>query len=96
MPLANGMALPKAGVIAEQEGEVVASRIAAVLRDDEPQATYSGDVFCYLETGDGRASMAAGAFYADPPAVTISAPSTATLADKREFERSRLAAWFGG
>jgi len=89
------LALPKAGVFAHAHGEVIAHRIAAQLAGTAPSESFGGVGFCYLETGDGRASMAAGAFYADPPAVTISAPSAATLADKREFERSRLAAWFG-
>lgn len=95
MPLAGGLALPKAGVIAEQEGTVVADRIAARLRGHEPQTTYSGDVFCYVETGGGKAALAAGSFYSDPPSVTISEPSAEKLAEKQEFERSRLAAWFG-
>ena len=40
--------------------------------------------------------MAAGDFYAQPvPAVTISEPTAQQLEDKRQFERSHLAAWFG-
>jgi len=94
--LANGLALPKAGVIAASQGEVVAARIAATLAGRRPTATYAGDAFCYVETGLGRAAMAAGDFYAQPaPAVTISEPTAQQLEDKRRFERSQLAAWFG-
>jgi sulfide:quinone oxidoreductase len=96
IPLANGMALPKAGVFAHAEGEVVAARIAARLRGEEPAATFDGVGLCFLETGRGEAARAEGSFLADPPHVVLSEPDAATLAAKHEFERSRLAAWFGG
>jgi sulfide:quinone oxidoreductase len=95
--LANGLALPKAGVIAAAQGEVVAARIAAALSGSAPAATYGGTAFCYVEAGAGRAAMASGDFYAQPvPAVAISEPTVEQLEHKREFERSYLAAWFGG
>jgi len=94
--LANGLALPKAGVIAASQGEVVAARIAATLAGHGPTATYAGNAFCYVETGFGRAAMVSGDFYADPaPAVAFSEPSAQQLEGKRQFERSQLAAWFG-
>jgi len=93
--LANGLALPKAGIFAEQQGHVVAARIAARLAGDEPQATFAGEAFCYLETGSGKAAIASGAFMADPVAVSISEPTPEALAEKHEFERSRLTSWFG-
>lgn len=93
--LANGLALPKAGIFAELQGEVVAARIAARIRGQEPTATFGGEGFCYVETGSGKAAKASGVFLADPVAVSISEPTTAALEDKREFERSRLASWFG-
>lgn len=93
--LANGMALPKAGVFAGAQGEVVAARIAARLRGEEPIATFAGDGVCYLETGRGEAAKTHGAFLADPPQVEVTSPDPATLEEKREFERSRLAEWFG-
>jgi sulfide:quinone oxidoreductase len=93
--LANGLQLPKAGVFAHSEGEVVAARIAARLAGEEPTATFDGTGHCYIETGGGRAARAEGRFLADPPEVRISEPSEATMADKLDFERSRLTAWFG-
>ncbi len=53
IPLANGMPLPKAGVFAHAEGEVVAARIADALGGREPTATFSGQGMCFLETGHG-------------------------------------------
>lgn len=96
IPLANAMALPKAGVFAHAQGEVVAARIVARLQGRAASATFSGDGACFLETGRGEAAKTFGSFLADPPHVQISSPNRATMEEKREFERSRLAAWFGG
>jgi sulfide:quinone oxidoreductase len=93
--LANGLPLPKAGIFAHAQGEVVAARIAARLRDREPDATFGGDGYCFIETGAGMAAKAEGRFLADPVDVHITEPTAMALAEKREFERVRLADWFG-
>jgi sulfide:quinone oxidoreductase len=92
--LANGLPLPKAGIFAEAQGDVVASRIAARLAGREPDAAFSGDGYCFVETGGGEAATARGSFLADPVDVRITQPSVAQLIEKQEFERSRLASWF--
>lgn len=96
IPLANGMPLPKAGLFAENEGETVAARIAAVLRGEAPTATFDGQGACFVEMGSGEASTISGDFFADPPAVSVSMPSAEQRADKERFEMDRLARWFGG
>lgn len=95
MPLANGMMLPKAGVFAEAQGRVAADQIAGLYGGTEPEGTFDGHGYCYVETGEGMATAIQGEFFAEPePAVQVADPSPATLAEKREFEASRLAAWF--
>lgn len=96
IPLANGLPLPKAGLFAQKEGEAVAARIAAALRGEEPTAVFDGEGACFLEMGGGEASVIAGDFFADPPAVELSAPSTELRASKERFEMERLSSWFGG
>lgn len=96
IPLTNGNPLPKAGVFAHAEGEVVAARIADHLAGRQPTATFDGNGMCFLETGRGRATMVAGDFYADPLAVSLAEDSEANFAAKRAFEADRLTAWFGG
>ena len=96
IPLANGMALPKAGLFAEREGETVAARIAARLRGEAPAATFDGRGACFVEIGSGEASTISGDFFADPPITDLSAPSTEQRAAKERFEMDRLARWFGG
>lgn len=95
IPLANGNPLPKAGVFAHAQGDVVATRIADHFAGRQPSATFTGNGMCFLETGSGRATMVAGDFYADPPAVTLRDESEANFAAKQAFELDRLTAWFG-
>ncbi len=95
IPLANGSPLPKAGVFAHAQGDIVAARIADTFAGREPAATFSGVGMCFLETGHGRATMVAGDFFADPPAVSLREESEANYAAKQAFESERLAAWFG-
>jgi sulfide:quinone oxidoreductase len=93
--LSNGMALPKAGLFAEREGEVVAARLAATLRGEEPTATFDGRGACFIEMGGGTASMIRGDFFADPPAVELTLPSHDQREAKERFEEERLTRWFG-
>ena len=95
--LANGKPLPKAGLFAEQMGEVVADRIAAYFLGEEPTTTFKGEGGCYLEVGGGRAMMVRGNFLAEPePEVTLTEASSELLNEKRSFETQRLIEWFGG
>ena len=96
IPLSTGMPLPKAGVLAAEEGRVAAERIAARLAGDEPEATFDGRGECYLEVGGGEAMVVRGRFLAEPaPQVELVPPSTANLEEKRRSERDRLDEWFG-
>ncbi len=94
--LPNGMPLPKAGVFAEAEGLVVAARIAAVFAGREPEATFEGEGFCYLELGRGEAMLVRGRFFHEPtPEIELAEPSPRYLEEKRAFEAERLRRWFG-
>jgi sulfide:quinone oxidoreductase len=95
IPLSNGAAMPKAGVFAQAEGEVVAARIADELAGRTPSARFEGEGLCFLETGRGMASAVQGRFLADPPEVELTSASTEGYEAKRRFEAERLEAWFG-
>ena len=96
IPMANKQPIPKAGVFAEGEGEVVAERIAARLAGRDPAETFAGEGFCFLEIGNGMAQFVRGNFLADPePQVELTPPSAESLAEKDRFEEQRLDAWFG-
>lgn len=64
IPIAGGKFLPKAGVFAEAEADVVAANIAADLTGRPADATFDGSGACFVELGDGRAAFAGGNFYA--------------------------------
>lgn len=95
IPLKSGMPLPKAGVMAEQQGLRVARAIAAEIVAAEPPPPFDGKGFCPVEVGASSAARVEGDWYATPePIVTIDGPNTERAGDKAEFERERLARWF--
>jgi sulfide:quinone oxidoreductase len=58
--------LPKAGVFAHAQAEVVAHRIAAEITGIEGRDTFCGDGYCMLEAGEDLAGFAYGNFFAEP------------------------------
>lgn len=94
--LANGLALPKAGLMAELEGQRVAAAIAADVQGGGMPAEFDGHGFCYIEMGKDGAALIQGDFFATPePDVRIGDISAMTATDKEFFELNRLQEWFG-
>lgn len=94
IPLGTTGMLPKAGVLARAEGEVVAGEIAARVLGQGPTARFDGRGACYLETARGEAAMAEGDFFAEAgPAVTLNPPSRANFTGKEKFARD-WARWY--
>jgi sulfide:quinone oxidoreductase len=88
------LVLPKAGVFAEAQGKVVAARIAAQARGEEPTALFAGEGFCYLELGGGQAVRADGSFFALPqPAVSAQPPGREAYEHKLRWVESILATY---
>ncbi len=95
IPLANGLPLPKAGVFAHGEAEVVARNIAAEINDGETRWAFGGEGSCFLETGYGKAAYVTGNFYAEPdPDVKMRQPSFLWRWVKEGFVRTWLYRWF--
>ena len=94
IPLFDGLPLPKAGVFAHHEAEVVAGNIAADLRGTTGGRGFDGHGFCFLETGDGRAASARGDFYASPRDIHMQKPSRLWRLGKAAFERWWLYRWY--
>ena len=94
IPLPNGKSLPKAGVFAEGQAEVVARNIAALVRGTAPAAEFGGEGACFVEMGGGRAGFATGNFYAVPdPVVRLKTPGRRWHWAKVLFERTWFARW---
>ena len=87
--------VPKAGVFAEGAARVVAAEVLAELRGEADPDGYGGLGSCYIEFGDGRVGRVDVDFLSGPkPTGTFRAPSTAIVAEKRDFGASRRARWF--
>ena len=90
-----GLMLPKAGVFAHAEAEVVARNIAREITGRGAPARFDGVGYCFVEMGDGVAAYASGNFYAEPaPAVTMRSPSRLWHWGKIYFEKHWLRRWF--
>jgi sulfide:quinone oxidoreductase len=94
IPLANGLPLPKAGVFAEGEAEVVARNIAAEIAGSETRWAFGGEGACFLETGYGKAAYVKGNFYSEPePELQMRQPSILWRWVKEGFTRTWLWRW---
>lgn len=83
-----GKPLPKAGVLAHNEAEVVAHNIARAIAGSGELRRFSGEGECFVETGDGRAGFGSGNFYADPaPQIALKPPSILRHWGKIAFEK---------
>lgn len=75
IPLKMGRPLPKAGVFAHGQAEVVAHNIAREWTGRGEPRRFEGEGMCFIETGGGRAGMGSGNFYAEPlPDVRLRRP----------------------
>ncbi|MEE9324885.1 MAG: FAD/NAD(P)-binding oxidoreductase [Dehalococcoidia bacterium] len=95
IPLSVGLPLPKAGVFAHHQAEVVAQNIAVALRGKGKTATFNGHGECFVEVGSGKAGFGRGNFYAEPrPTVKLHKPGRHWHAAKVLFEKDWLRRWF--
>ncbi len=62
IPLEMGKPLPKAGVFALHEAEVVAHNIIQKIKGKSDFEVFGGDGQCFLELGDGKAGYAGEIF----------------------------------
>jgi sulfide:quinone oxidoreductase len=95
IPIAGGKFLPKAGVFAHAEADVVARRIAHELAGRPPGATFDGTGACFVELGDGQAAYATGRFYGEGgPQIHLRHPGRRWHAAKVAFEQYWMRRWF--
>ncbi len=87
--------LPKAGVFAHYQAEVVAHNISAEINGEKSVKKFSGQGYCFLELGDGRSGFARGNFYSLPaPRVKMYPDSRAWHIAKVLFEKWWMWKWF--
>ena len=95
IPLDLGKPLPKAGVFAHGEAEVVVRNIVRAITGKGKAATFDGHGECFIEAGDGKAGFGRGKFFADPvPTMKLYQPGRHWHAGKVLFEKDWLRRWF--
>ena len=95
IPLKMGKPLPKAGVFAHGEAEVVAHNIACAITGQGAPARFEGHGECFIETGGGKAGFGAGNFYAEPnPQVALRNVGRHWHWGKVLYEKYWLWRWF--
>lgn len=83
-----GKPLPKAGVLAHNEAEVVAHNLNCAISGRGERRRFSGEGECFVETGDGRAGFGSGNFYADPaPQIELKPPNRLRHWGKIAYEK---------
>jgi len=91
IPLKLGKPLPKAGVFAHGEAEIVAKNIAHTITGAGTAQRFDGHGECFIEIGEGKAGFGGGNFYAEPtPVVTLRTPSWRWHLSKVFFEKAWL------
>jgi len=92
--IAGGLTLPKSGVFAHGQAEVVARNITAEISGKDPIWAFGGQGACFMETGGGRGSYIVGNYFTDPPKVHMRKPGRTWHLAKAGFERIWLWRWF--
>jgi len=89
------LVLPKAGVFAHKQAEVLAHNIAVEITGKGKVESFDGFGGCFIELGDGRAGYGEGNFY-DPqaPAVKLRPPAQRWHWVKKGIEKYWLWRWF--
>ncbi len=88
IPLKMGRPLPKAGIFAHGQAEVVAHNIARAWTGKGAPRQFAGKGMCFIETGRGQAGIGKGNFYAEPmPQVEMRGPNFLWHAAKILYEK---------
>ena len=90
----SGEALPKSGVIAHGEAEVVARNLTSEIGGRDPIWAFGGQGACFMETGYARGATITGNHFADPPHFSMRGPGRIPHWAKVGQERVWLWRWF--
>ena len=85
--LAGGKALPKAGIFAHVQAEIVAENIAEIIDGRAPRKRFDGEGWCAIELGGGVAAFGNGSFFGETPQMQLYPPSQAWHLGKVLFEK---------
>jgi sulfide:quinone oxidoreductase len=95
IPLKMGKPLPKAGIFAHAQAEVVVQNIVRTLTGKGSPAAFDGAGDCFVEVGGGKAGVGRGNFFTEPtPVVKMYPARWRWHAAKVLFEKFWLWKWF--
>jgi sulfide:quinone oxidoreductase len=90
----GAMAVPKAGIFAEEQGKVAARQIMDEISGRPATAVFAGQGYCFMEDGNRRAGyLEADFFNPAGPVIRLEAPSEQNFLKKQDFERTRVKEW---
>jgi len=93
--LSSGKPLPKAGVMAHGQAEVVADNLVHAITGKGEARRFDGHGACFIETGGGKAGFGSGDFYAEPaPVMNLRPPGYLMHLGKVAYEKYWLFKWF--
>jgi len=86
--------LPKAGVFAHRQAEVVSQNIASEILGKGAKKSYDGSGECFLMTGGNQAGFVKGTWFATPhPDIRFYSPTRARYAERVLFEKYWMHRW---
>jgi sulfide:quinone oxidoreductase len=90
----GALALPKAGIFAEEQAKVAARQIIDEIGGRPALATFAGQGYCFMDVGNRRAGYLEGDFFNPAgPSLRLEAPSEQNFQKKQDFERTRIKEW---
>src|SRR5581483_977996 len=90
----GAIAVPKAGIFAEEEAKVAARQIMDEIAGKPATAAFSGQGYCFMEVGNRRAGSVEADFYNPAgPSIKLEPPSEQNYEKKQDFERTRVKEW---
>lgn len=92
--LPDGKMLPKAGVFAHAQAEVVAHNIAREILGRGKTRAFDGKGYCFVEVGDGKAGFSHGNFYSVPRDIRLKKAGRLWHWGKVLFEKYWFWKWF--
>jgi sulfide:quinone oxidoreductase len=93
--LDNGEPLPKAGVFANNQAEIVAYNIVQSINKNSERKQFSGYGFFFIETGTGRAANLHGNFFTQKePRLSLNEPNVTFHWGKVVLEKYWIWRWF--
>ena len=86
--------LPKAGVFARGQAEVVANNIAVAITGKGERRAWDGIGECYLQVSKGESAFLRGSFLSRPPRLEFHPPRRKWQFERVKWEKFMMSHWF--